>query len=193
MSLKNQRQTSRLSRDGESQWILNINNGELVTRNVVDLSPRGLAFKAPRKADFRKGQRLQVNLKLEHEMPEVECTAEVVWVKPAEETLAGTSHHLGLHFVDLPAQADELIMGRMNRLLLAQRRREIREGRKESVIVAIQATPIQFMNPVVGMIAAAILIGAFLAAVIYHERNFPQDTLAFKIQSAPIWQNQKSR
>jgi hypothetical protein len=192
MAIQEQRHTGRLSRKDETHWVLNINNGELVTKNVVDLSPRGLAFKAPKKADYKRGQRIQVNLKLEHEAPEVECTAEVVWVKPAEETLTGTSHHLGLQFVDLPAQADEAIMKRMNKIMLDQRRREVSEGKKESVAKRMDSQPIQFMNPVVGMITVAILIGAFMAAVLYHESHFPQDTLAYKFQTAPFWKKQSS-
>lgn len=185
------RKSVRLPRPEKANWVLTVNDGELVTNHLLDLSPTGFSFKAPRKTSFKKGQKLTINLKLESETPDIQCDGHVVWLKNADETTHGTSHHLGVHFENLPAHADQVIMKRINKGFLEDRRREVAHGLREPMSFRQQTRKQNMINPILGIITASVILAALATASFFYERAHQDDNLASRIQKSSFWKKNK--
>ncbi len=96
----NLRATPRLRRRMEDFWQLNINHDELITRNIVNLSPQGVSFKTPQRVAFGLGQTIRVMIRLGSERI-FECEGKVVWIKDLS---------YGVHFFKLPMSYDSWVM-----------------------------------------------------------------------------------
>src|SRR5665213_1486598 len=96
----NLRSTPRLPRKSSDYWQVNINNDELITRNIVDLSPMGLSFKAPLRSNFELGQTINIEVKLAPEKT-FEVEGKIVWTRDKQ---------FGLKFSRVPVFIDSFIM-----------------------------------------------------------------------------------
>lgn len=96
----NLRNTPRLSRKSSDFWQININHDELITRNIIDVSPSGLSFKAPARSQFLPGQLLQLEISLDKEK-QFETEGKVIWSKDGQ---------FGIKLSRMPQFIDAFIM-----------------------------------------------------------------------------------
>lgn len=85
INLLKTRSSIRLSRSPEHNWRLKVNKDDLITKNILNLSPTGIAFKAPPKSQFHRGQTLQMKIELDGET-EIICQAKVIWIKKGDDS-----------------------------------------------------------------------------------------------------------
>ena len=179
--LENRRHNYRIAsyEDREQVWTLDINEGELVTRSVVDLSPTGIAFKAPRSVTFQRGQTIQMKLQLGTDW-EIDCLGRIVWFRENTQNKGGFGH-FGVEFISLKNGHSKTITQKIEEVL-SQGIRIQQVGKKN-------LENIKRLEGAMGLVTAAILMAVFLAASFYYTQRFPEKTLAYQFKNAPFWQS----
>jgi hypothetical protein len=175
----NKRSLNRLVRQPDHLWQLSLNDDNLITRNIVNISPGGLSFKAPMSAFIENGQIVKFKLTLKPGEA-FEGEGQIRWSRKPNDKL-GQMGLFGFQFLNIPTAADSLIMKEINDSLLRARRHLIEEGvlspslnRNEKTKKSIRAR----LASLFGGIVAATLIVAFFAALWIQEHAHPQDSIA---------------
>lgn len=183
MFSENKRNVTRLLRKSADVWQLRVEDDKLITRNISNISPTGLSFKAPLGSKFESGQRFRFQLCLNKE----ECfefEGRIVWVKKADD-VPGAMQQLGVQFENLPAWADASIMKQINDSDLEERRTQLKMGertptkspRKKLSLKALVAT-------IAGTFILASLVAAFILAIYIHQQSHPEESIAYKFNKA---------
>jgi len=152
-------------------WQVNINNDELITRNIVDLSPSGLSFKAPQRSQFEPGQviTLKVNLGTEKSF---EVEGKIIWTKDKQ---------FGLKFSKVPVFIDTFIMKAIQEWALrpslevdsrvAESLSIFRSSRKK-----IEAN--WLLSTTMALITVAAMTAALVTAAYIHQQRHPEESLS---------------
>lgn len=159
-TLLNLRATPRLSRKIEDLWQVNINNDELITRNIINISPEGIAFKAPQRVKFMLGQVVRAFVRLAPDR-EFECEGKVVWVK---------DQNYGIHFFNFPLSYDTCVMRAIHESELSQHQ----NGEFKLVGVREENRELQrkrMVSSTLDLILIALMTMAFIAVAVFHEKN----------------------
>jgi hypothetical protein len=178
---QNKRLAARLHRQSSDAWQLRVEDDKLITRNILNISPGGLSFKAPLWSQFESGQKLRFSLCLNKQ----EChdlEGRVVWVKKVEDA-PGAMQQLGVEFVNLPARADISIMKEINDTYLRSRREAIEMGRPLVKRVSHSDAKAMLKALAGGVIIMSFLIALIVAAHI-HQQTHPEESIAFKFNKA---------
>jgi hypothetical protein len=161
-----------------------LEDDRLITKNIINLSPTGMAFKAPSSSDISPGQNLRFTLSI---VPgeAFECEARVLWVKPAHERpeSGGSMRKVGVEFSKLPPTLDAAIVKQINEFVLRSRRQRIEAGRRPFTRKIVLSTPPSMRSAVNSLLAAiviAALSGAFVMAMWIHQKSTPDDSIARK-------------
>ncbi|MDZ4676500.1 MAG: PilZ domain-containing protein [Oligoflexia bacterium] len=179
---RSKRQIHRLQRKSHHNWSLRIGDDALITRNITNLSPAGLAFKAPEWSEFKMGQQIKVQLYLNKD-ENFECEAKIVWVKQAEER-TGSLNALGLEFSKLPTHVDTAIMKLVNDDALEGRRLNFSKEFSEKFLITKKFDFRSAFSKIMGALMIASLTAALMAALYLHKHNNPEESLAFKLTNA---------
>jgi hypothetical protein len=170
----NQRGAPRLDRRLFDIWQLAVNNDELITRHIINISPTGLSFKAPARVKFALGQFLKVAIRLTAEKS-YDCEARVVWVKDGQYGVHFTFCPLSydafvmktIHEQDIAAHADELAQISNRKGLLKTLRIESRDKQKKAILLST---------------LDLILVGVFTMAFIVVAVNHEQKTSSYSLE-----------
>jgi hypothetical protein len=180
-NLQNKRNSARLLRQSADTWQLRVEDDKLITRNVVNISPGGLSFKAPLWSQFENGQKLKFNLCL-NKQDCFEFEGRVVWVKKIEDA-PGSMQQLGVEFINLPTWADISIMKQINDNHLRNRREAIERG----FPLTKRPSP-KDAKALLKALAGGVVIMGFLIALIVaahiHQQAHPEESIAYKFNKA---------
>jgi hypothetical protein len=176
---KLKRLTARIHRKQHHNWSVRIGEDVLITRNITNLSPTGMALKAPEWSDFKPGQYLKLQLFLNKEQ-NFECDAKVVWTKNTEER-AGAMKLLGIEFSKLPAHIDSAIMKLVNDDALSERRLAFANGLAQIGLISPKKLNLRSLfSTIMGALVIASLTASLMAALYIHKKNHPEESLAYK-------------
>lgn len=174
----NLRQTPRLEKMPAEYWQLNVNYDELITRNIINLCPGGVAFKTPQRVKYEKGQWIHIQIWLTPEKS-FECEAKVIWVH---------EQSYGLQFFKIPMAFDAFIMRAIHESQIHFNRDNlekdfkfpgslIRESQKRLEKNYILSSALTLL--IVGVMTIALLMAAFA-----HQHNNPEKSLAYIFSQA---------
>lgn len=179
---ENLRATPRLSRRESDSWQLYINNDELITRNVVDVSPQGLSFKAPSRSQFVPGQTLKIEVRLAPEK-HFETEAKVVWAR---------DNHFGLKLSKVPQFIDAFIMKTLQEIAIKSQEFVDNAGirhplfEREPVAKALRVLrrsqktieSNEVISSAMALFTVAAMTAALVLAAYMHQQKFPEDKLS---------------
>lgn len=78
---KEKRDNERVPRPENHGWRLDVDEGLLVTQNIINVSQKGLSFKAPNWLTFTEGQPLKLKVTLGAQKSVHVCDGTIRWVK----------------------------------------------------------------------------------------------------------------
>lgn len=172
----NLRSTPRLKRRSEDSWQLSLNHDELITRNIIDLGPRGLAFKGPKRAQFEKGQVVDIHVRLTPEKS-FETKAKIIWVR---------EHLFGLKFSKVPASIDAYIMKNVHHAAVAPLYEDEFHPNVMKTIHDMRMKQkswedSKMFSSTMGFLTIAAMTAALVAAIYINQQKFPERALATKL------------
>ncbi len=180
---KDKRSIIRLDRHSSDSWQLRIEDDKLITKNITNISPTGMSFKAPLWSEFREGQRLRLNLSLSKD-ESFDCEGEIVWAKKIEDA-PGAMQQFGVQFMRLPAKIDGAIMKAINDDALRDRRVAFdKRGRLSTDKLKPEMTARSLIASIAGVFVIAALAAALLTAIYLHQINHPEESIAYKFNRA---------
>ena len=184
---QNKREISRLSRQPEHSWQLSIEGDMLITKNITNISPSGLSFKAPFSTQLQKGQVVKMNLVLDHE-DSFDCEGEIIWVIDSLES-SGSMRQLGVKFSKLPARFDSTIMHEINIYSLKEKRATLESGRVPEFHRS-QLKQIKTLRSIVltvcGVLVLVATTAAFVTAIYLHQSAHPEESIEYQFNKAII-------
>ncbi len=175
------RQTNRVQRKQHHNWSLRIGEDTLITRNITNLSPTGLSFKAPEWSEFKSGQEIKVQFFLNKD-ESFECEAKIIWIKQTQER-AGNMQVLGLEFSKLPLKIDGAIMKLINDEALNDRRTNFSKDFSDKFLILPKSNFKTAFGKVMGALMVVSLTASLMAALYLHEKFNPENTLAYKLSN----------
>ncbi len=187
MLSENARSSARLNLNSKTAglWTLDLNDGELVTKHIIDLSSTGIALKVPGGFELKKGQIIDVKLTFSFGQRTLKTKGQVMWFKRASETRTGIFNHVGIHFTEKNLELDQVVTGFINSTLLQERAGSAGQHFQYEKRESVKA------QSALGVISLAVLIGMFLTVAFFHEKMHPEQALSKQIEMAPIWKNLK--
>jgi hypothetical protein len=185
LSNENRRDLKRLNRSTGHTWQIHVDNDACITKNISNISPSGLAFKAPSSSHFAQGQRLKLSLSLK-KGESFDCEGEVVWIRSSED-IQGSMKHLGLRFSKLPTRIDTAIMKEINDSLLLSRRLAFEKGQVNINDTLKKKNSLQsWMATLCSLFVVISMVSALMAAVYIHQKAHPEETLEYTFNKAMI-------
>ncbi len=179
---ENKRNTFRIAPQSGKAWQININHDELITRNIVNISPTGMAFKAPVRSHFEEGQRLHltINMATDGEFAgSFDCEGKIVWAK---------NHQFGLEFSKVPQFFDALIMKAVHEYQMAPRRMQLENQwgfPAGSLRKATKFNEKKSLFPsMLNLILTGLISFALIFAIFIHQQNNTQYSLADIVEQA---------
>lgn len=161
----NNRSTQRLWRKSTDMWQIAINQDELITRNISNIGPEGLAFKAPAKTQFQKGQTVNIQFQLSPERS-FDIQGQVMWSR---------DNQFGLKFSKIPMILDSFIMSSIHELALSGDAGSSITSEFRNVQRAHEKKDI--LSSAMALFIVAIMTTAFALSVFIQQKN-PETKLA---------------
>ena len=184
---ENKREINRLPRQPEHNWQLKIEGDMLITKNISNISPTGLSFKAPLSANFSKGQVLKMNLSI-HKEDSFECEGEIVWALDAAEA-NGSMRQLGVRFSKLPARFDSSIMHEINDFALREKRQALALGQVPEfhrTNVPNAKTLRSLFITACGILVIIATSAALITAIYLHQMAHPENSIEYQFNKAML-------
>ncbi len=184
----NKRSILRLNRKPNHSWSLKVDDSKLITKNITNISPTGMSFRAPLWTEFYDGQVLLFNLSFTKE-DNFECEGEIVWIRKIEDNL-GVMYQFGVRFQKIPAKTDAAIMRAIHNEALRERQFTVQTSTPISSR-SVNKKPFlsSVFSTVFGFIFIASLTAAFLTAVFIHHINHPEESISHIFSQALINRN----
>jgi PilZ domain-containing protein len=177
IAFDNRRQNYRLARKPEHPWQLSVDDA-LITKNIVDLSATGLAFKAPASFNMKPGQTLHLNISLKPG-ENFECQGRILWSR-SDSPSAKTMKLFGVQFEKLPAKIDAMIIQELYKETLKIRWSQPKDEEfSKHFLYQPPEIPREWL-PYFRQFVTIILIAAFFMAARIYERTHPQDSIEYR-------------
>lgn len=179
------RTAARLPRQAEHSWQLRLEDDKLITKNIVNLSAAGMAFKAPASSKFSPGQALRFSLSIEPGTS-YDCEGRVLWAKASTEK-PGSMHQIGIQFSKLPPQLDASIVKQIDEYNHRSQRDRMKKGRRPLTEKIVMSTPQPLRAILIKIFGALIIMSltsAFLAAMWIHKEAQREQSLAQKFNQS---------
>lgn len=182
---ENKRSINRLPRQPEHSWQLKIEDDMLITKNISNISPAGLSFKAPLSANFKKGQILRMNMSIQ-KGDSFDCEGEIVWALEAIEA-NGSMRQLGVRFSKLPARIDTSIMQEINSFVLREKRLSLESGQVPEFHkprVKEGKTLRSLIITACGILVLIATTAALITAIYIHQMTHPENSIEYQFNKA---------
>jgi hypothetical protein len=180
----NRRSVARLSRPHDHSWQLRVDEDRLITKNIINISPMGMSFKAPGSMPLKPGETVRLSISLSSQET-FECEGRILWSRPATEK-AGSMQLVGVQFFSIPARYDALIMKHLHDIQLRDRRDDLKQAKFVSPRQRTKAE--MTVRSMAAMIISAVIIAAFTVALLtaawLHSQNHPEQDIARKFNDA---------
>lgn len=186
-AMTNKRELHRLPRRPDHNWQLRVDGDMLITKNIMNISPTGLAFKAPLSSKLRAGQVIHVTVSLTED-ENFDCDGEIVWSSESLE-VSGSMKQLGVRLLNLPARIDAAIMRELNFNALKLRRQALDTDLIPQFKLERNFQKVSFYSfalKICGMALVAATSAALIAAIYIHQQTHPEDTFEYKFNHAMI-------
>lgn len=180
----NLRQSIRLPRQPEHSWQLRLEDDRLITKNIINLSATGMAFKAPASSDIHLGQTLRFSLSIDEAGEDenrkfFECEGRVLWTKASADK-PGSMHQIGVQFSKLPSSLDEALVRQVNAFSLRNQKEKVLKGKQpltQKLVMSAPPSIRNFLMKVFGAVIIMSLTSAFLTALWMHKAIHPEQTV----------------
>ncbi|MBK9293472.1 MAG: PilZ domain-containing protein [Oligoflexia bacterium] len=174
----NLRNTQRLLKAPTEFWQINVNYDELITRNIINLCPGGVAIKTPQRVKFERGQWLHLQIWLSPEK-HFECEAKVVWV---------LEQSYGLQFFKIPMAFDAFIMRAIHESQTQLNRESLdREFKFPATLIRESQKRLEknaILSSTLTLAVVAVMTFAIIFAAFAHQHNNPEKSLAYIFSQA---------
>jgi hypothetical protein len=174
---KEKRSDLRIQRHRDLLWQLNLEDDSLITQNIINISQKGLAFKAPTSSGIAAGQFVRFTLSLNRGQT-FECEGRVIWVNDSKER-QGSMKQFGIIFLKQPPTLVATLSQAIQNLDF-QKKETIRdETPQKERRGALEEFFFSSLWPslIAGLLVVA-LTSAFLTAVWLYDQTHPADALA---------------
>lgn len=179
------RQAVRLPRQPEHTWQLRLEDDRLITKNIVNLSAGGMAFKAPLSSDIHPGQPIKFSLSIESGAA-FECEGRVLWGRVSSDK-PGSMKQFGVQFSKLPPSLDAAIVKQVDLFAAKSKREKYLKNKRplaEKIVMSAPKPLRAILIKILGAILIVSLTGAFVAALLMHrDGHSATQSLARKISS----------
>jgi hypothetical protein len=182
LSPLNRRNLQRLGRSASHKWELKVNGDSLITKNISNISPSGLAFKALASTVYKRGQALKIHLSLTGQ-DHFDGDAEIVWIKETSDS-HGSMKLLGLRFLYPSFRFDTAIMSELHSNALKERRALLAEdlslSRNFHQNFKIRPNIRSLIKNLCALITLISMTTALITAVYLHQKAHPEESIEFK-------------
>lgn len=176
IAAENRRQNYRLTRKPEHSWQLSIDDN-LITKNIVDISASGIAFKAPSSFAMQPGQTLNLNISLKPG-ESFDCQGRILWSR-SDTPSSHTMKLFGVKFEKLPARIDAMIVQELYKEALKARWENPTAGEPLMAHISHPSDPNEVNHFIRQVITLALIAAFFLAARIY-EKTHSQESIEYQ-------------
>jgi hypothetical protein len=183
ISLENRRSQFRLPRKFEHPWQINIDD-TLITKNIVDLSPSGMAFKAPASFNLEPGQIINLTIFLNTEN-QFQCQGRILWTK-ADFSDSRTMKLFGVKFENLPAALDTRIAKELHKEAIKAHWENPKAQETSRRLTPALLNSNNTVTEIIGQVITFLLIAAFIIASHLYQRSHPEDSIEYRFNQGLV-------